>query len=405
MMPSRGARVGEAHLSACRAVTQEPPTQDTFPPPDGGAYGQGSSDAWGKSLGKKSPQVLRMCFQNIDGISHLLDGDGALKLHALLQFTLAFQVDVFAAAELNTCWDVLPPDQRLPSFTKGWWENSQWIVSYNRNESPHSAYQPGGTAVVVTNKLSHSALKPGDDPIGLGRWCWIKLRGTHAHHTRIVSMYRPCKADGILTSYQQQLRTLGKLNRDICPKQAILDDLAKQISEWQAAGDTVIVAADFNDDIRSDTIRGFFSKFGMSEVISHGNPAQLPATHNRGSLPIDGIFVPDELIPFCWAGFLGFGEGVPSDHRLAWIDIPLPLLHLCLDSNPVKAPARRLQCTDPRIVLKYNNLLFDRLNNINVFSRVKHLSETITGARLTKAQQVEYETLDNIITDTKRFAE
>jgi len=93
--------------------------QDTFPPPDGGAYGQGSSDAWGKSLGKKSPQVLRLCFQNIDGISHLSDGDGALKLHALLQFTLAFQVDVFAAAELNTCWDVLPPDQRLPSLTKG----------------------------------------------------------------------------------------------------------------------------------------------------------------------------------------------------------------------------------------------------------------------------------------------
>jgi len=218
-------------------------------------------------------------------------------------------------------------------------------------------------------------------------------------------MYRPCKADGILTSYQQQLRTLGKLNRDSCPKQAILDDLAKQISEWQAAGDTVIVAADFNEDIRSDTIRGFFSKFGMSEVISSSNTEHLPAMHNRGSLPIDGIFVPDELIPFCRAGFLGFGEGVPSDHRTAWIDIPLPLLHLCSDSTPVKAQARRLQCADPRIVLKYNNLLLNRLNNNNVFPRMKHLSETITGARLTKAQQAEYKTLDNIITDTKCFTE
>jgi len=132
---------------------------------------------------------MRLCFQNIDGISHLLDGDGALKLHALLQFTHTFQVDVFVVAELNTCWDLLPPDQRLPSYTKGWWENSHWITSHNRNETLQSTYQPGGTMLVVTNKLSHCALKPGNDPLGLGQWCWVKLRGNHSHHTRIILMY------------------------------------------------------------------------------------------------------------------------------------------------------------------------------------------------------------------------
>jgi len=111
---------------------------------------------------------MRLCFQNLDGISHLLDGDGAIKLHTLLQFTTTFQVDMFAAAELNTCWDLLPPNQQLPSLTKGWWENSHWSTSHNQNDASMSIYQPGGTALVVTNELSHRALKPGDDPLGLG---------------------------------------------------------------------------------------------------------------------------------------------------------------------------------------------------------------------------------------------
>jgi len=51
-------------------------------------------------------------------------------------------------------------------------------------------------------------------------------------------MYHPCKADGALSTYQQHLRTLGKLKRDKCPKQAILDDLAKEITAWQEAEDT-----------------------------------------------------------------------------------------------------------------------------------------------------------------------
>ncbi len=49
--------------------------------------------------------------------------------------------------------------------------------------------------------------------------------------------------------YQQHLCTLGRLKRDTCPKIAILEDLAKEIITRQEAGDTVIIAADFNKDI------------------------------------------------------------------------------------------------------------------------------------------------------------
>jgi len=180
-------------------------------------------------------------------------------------------------------------------------------------------------------------------------------------------MYCPCKADGALSTYQQHLQTLGKLKRDICPKQAILDDLANEITVWQEAGDTVIVAADFNKDICSDDLQSYFSKFGMSEVCSTLHGPLLPTTHNRGMLPIDSIFAPDALIPMCHAGYLAFREGVPSDHQAVWMDIPSALLHMCKDTYPVKASTRRLQCADPWVVLWYNTLLHEQLMKANTF--------------------------------------
>jgi len=63
-----------------------------------------------------------------------------------------------------------------------------------------------------------------------------------------------------------------------------------------------------------DTLQTFFGHFGLTEVLSALHGPNLPATHNHGSLPIDGLFAPVSLIPLCWVGYLPFGEGMPSDH-------------------------------------------------------------------------------------------
>jgi len=314
MTNKRGVRVSEAHHPAHCACLLEPPMLDPLLPLDGGALCHRSMAAWGNLLGRKPCNTVRVCFQNLDGISQLPEGDGTLKLQLLLQFMTTFQVDIFTVAELNTCWDLLPPDQRLPNRMKGWWENSHWSLSHNCNDSHSSIYQPSGTGIVVTNALSHCALKPGDDPLGLGHWCWVLLRGQNSHNVQIISMYCPCKADSALSTYQHHLHTLGRLKHNLCPKQAILDDLAKEITLWQEAGKTVIIAADFNDDICSNFLRRFYLQFSLSDVCSTLHGSALPATHNCGTLPIDSIFAPAALIPMCHAGYLAFSEGVLSDH-------------------------------------------------------------------------------------------
>jgi len=72
----------------------------------------------------------------------------------------------------------------------------------------------------------------------------------------------------------------------------------------------------------------------------------LMAMHNCSSKPIDGIFVSHKLLPMIMGGYLAFGAGIPSDHRLLWIDIPATGLGLDPAKNQTKFAARCLQCHD-----------------------------------------------------------
>jgi len=73
-------------------------------------------------------------------------------------------------------------------------------------------------------------------------------------------------------------------------------------------------------------------------TTQHGQDA--PNTHNRGSAPIDGIFMPAQLIPNIRSGYLAFGEGIPSDHRLIWVDIPVAALGWLTPPEMVPLKAR-----------------------------------------------------------------
>ncbi len=95
----------------------KPPTNRSVPAADAE---QGPEDGWGHQLGNKQKGTIRLILQNVDGIPTHEDGD--IKLDCLHQFTTANKVDIIALTELNTAWDKLPYQARLPSKTRGWWE-------------------------------------------------------------------------------------------------------------------------------------------------------------------------------------------------------------------------------------------------------------------------------------------
>jgi len=157
---------------------------------------------------------------------------------------------------------------------------AHWSLSFNRLEKHPTKFQPGGTGILITNRLAHHALWPGNDPMGLGQWCWAQVQGQANQRTWIISMYQPCKSNGPTTLYQQQIIGLAKLNRDVCPKNTILDDLCLSIKQWHEEGDNIIMFMDMNDNIWTPWLCAMIAEVGLVEIITHlHGSAAAPATH------------------------------------------------------------------------------------------------------------------------------
>jgi len=371
MTPLRSQRIREVHESRRSAVIQEPPTDAPFPSSDEAVSNQRSIGEWGTTLGKKQGLTLRIAFQNIGGF--LKDDEMDIKFEAVRRFVTDHNIDIFGFTETNTCWDVLDDAQRPATHTRGWWETCQWALSHNRTEENLQQYQPGGTGVLCVNQVVHRALRPGDDTLGLGRWCWTRIRGPNGFFLRIISMYRPCFASGPLSTYQQHVRTLSQRQRYDCPRDAILTDLAKEMHLWQDMGDHLMVLTDFNDDVTASDARKWAADLGLVEAITYLNPGPAPPTFQRGSRPIDGIFIAPQLLPFAAGGYLAFGDAMPSDHRALWLDLHLPELCPQRPDTHIRPTARHLQCRDPRIVARYNEILLELLNQHNVPQQLAQL--------------------------------
>jgi len=125
--------------------------------------------------------------------------------------------------------------------------------------------------------------------------------------------------------YQQQIRRLAALQRDINPRNTATQDLHTAIQEWQNSGDQVIILTDFNDNVTGTLARHWAASLGLVEAVSYLHTgSQPPPTFQYSSHPIDGIFVSPELLTNAQGGYLGFGEAVISDHRAIWLDLDLP---------------------------------------------------------------------------------
>jgi hypothetical protein len=99
--------------------------------------------------------------------------------------------------------------------------------------------------------------------------------------------------------------------------------MAKAISEWLAADEHLVVMMDANEHVTRGRLSKVFKDLGLHESIisKHSNLHPPVATWQEGAKPIDSIFTTLDLSD-ARSGYLAFGEGFHSDHRLAWLDFP-----------------------------------------------------------------------------------
>jgi len=168
----------------------------------------------------------------------------------------------------------------------------------------------------------------------------------------------------------------------------------------------MVIMADMNKDVREDPVLTTATNMGLQDTTvttQHGKDA--PNTHNRGSAPINGIFLLSQLLHTILLGYLAFGKGIPSDHRLIWVDIPAAAFGWLTPPETVPLKARRLKCEDPRIVAQYNQELEKALTTSKLSKRLQALEQVVTGHRLTQKQQQHLEAIDEETTKAKLTAE
>ena len=358
---------------------------------------------WGHKMRAKNGNTLRICFHNTNGLPLT---NNHHKNEAIFNFLSKHKIDTFGISEVNICWKYIPIEERWADRTLTWFQKSRTSFAYLDRDKLAERFQRGGVGLMNIGHITRRFTQKGWDNRKLGRWVWSRFRGKKNSHVRIISIYCPTKNDreGSTSVYSQQRRILLDENIDECPIKLFYKDLWEELEEWVNSGDRIIIGGDFNIDTEKDSLNKKFADLGMINLMSskHPNTTQ-PNTFKEGTKTIDAVFVSSDLrINRC--GMLDFDEGIPSDHRPLWLDIPLEtLFDNRQSSNPISNP-RRLNLQDPRSVQKYTTTLQKHMRKHKIKEKVCALRNSVT-VPMSQDNIAQFEKLDKIRLEGIKHAE
>jgi hypothetical protein len=134
---------------------------------------------------------------------------------------------------------------------------------------------------------------------------------------------------------------------------------------------------------------------GMREVLMEFHVDAGPCTYNRGSKPIDGIFMTQELY-IVQGGYMPFGMGIGSDHICLWLDIQTRVLMGQDLEQSRKFAAQRLKNDDPRVRSKYIKHYEQYIEKKKLHKRSRKLASDARELGLNQQQAQEYEQLGTL---------
>ena len=161
---------------------------------------------------------------------------------------------------------------------------------------------------------------------------------------------------------------------------------------------------DANEDVRSPRMKSFSMELGLINPILNQH-TNLPATCDKNSQrqSIDAIWTTPCLSPLL-SGYLPFGSGCPSDHRVLWIDLPKD--HFLGESPKLSPPRpRRLKASDPRLVDRYINLLLPQLRQHNLIRHLRTVQSEAHNNGWNPTLEKEYNDINKLQIQLRRQVE
>ena len=356
----------------------------------------------GVAPGSKPDGVFRLVYENCNGLSNKITGNE--KLEKAREIHDDLEVDVACYNEHRQ--NLMHKDNRngFAQLFGGGEAEVRAVSAHNTHEGKEfGRIQEGGTAMVLFGQLveQYDFEASGREDSGLGRWVVMVFRGSNGITTRIVCGYNSCynKKKQSKTSYQQARRYFITKEKDLtCPRKRFRDDLVKQLKQWRADGDRLIVCLDANEDIyRHELGKRLADADGlnMREVVGEFTGSKLGATYFRGTKPIDGIWATNDL-QVVGACVMPAGYGI-GDHRLFVVDFLLNSMIGVAPPKIVRLAARRLNTKLPNVAGKYRESFESKLVEHKLNSRL--VAAEKSGKSV---EEIRYE-VNKIDVDSKQY--
>ena len=326
-------------------------------------------ETWGDLFTHKNINTVRVWYTNPRGLG--INPNGT-KSHSTFQFLYRrSKADIVCLAETNLRWGSLRLNSRLNNRLKPFFRDYYSSSSYNRHAN-YGKNQRGGTCTLSLNHITSRTTLSGVDSTGLGRWSWIQVSGKGGLRTRIITAYRPCRSTsetGLTTVWDQHSRFLRDIGITTNPRERFDSDLRATLQEWIDNDIRIVLCIDANENVLDGPFSAMIDSIGLLNAHSTFRDIPLPATHDRGSLPISGMFVSPILHP-TRLGILRHGVGIEGDHRNMFLDFD-ERNFLGDDLYIIPPPQqRRLQLHDSRTVTRFNSRCAKHLrcNNIHILA-------------------------------------
>jgi len=282
-----------------------------------------TNDGWGDLLQYATATGhFRVISKNVNTINPY-----SLDMVAISTELRTMNASIFCAQETNTAWTP-PALQAFQHQCRTTYPYHKLAVSSSQ-EKNEGWFQPGGTATVALDAWANRVIGWGSNEL-LGRWSYLELVGQHDKRVIIASAYRVCPQEydpTTNTSTAQQTRLLqqkGETHPN--PRQQFITDLITQIKSWRQQQKEVLICMDANEDVSTPNtqISRIFHETDLVDVHQYRYPATpRPATHQRGSTPID-MMIGTQLFATATtaAWILPFGDPplIKGDHRLLGAD-------------------------------------------------------------------------------------
>jgi len=278
------------------------------------------------------------------------------------------------------------------------------MAASSSTNSAKGTHQPGGTLTLALGKWASRIIKWGSDE-PLGRWSYLELVGQQGMHLMVVSAYRVClqQFDATTTTVTaQQTRILlqqGITNPN--PRAQFISDLIQQITSWRQQNKEVLIGMDANkniDDPRSKIMR-LFAETDLIDLHYHRYPATAkPATHQRGSHPIDLMIGSPLLVSaLAHAWILPFGEPalIKGDHRLLGLDFNAETLFGSRPSSPSPGLMRGVNSRHEQHIHQFCKQVVQQCNRHQLAERTATLLDKLI---LSPNDFSELDTIDKMLT-------